>query len=129
MKRLFCLLLVIGLVATGAVAYARYAHIDELTSGLSISGGTATCTGFVAADCSTDTCKISIVLKRSSDKSSWTTVAGPWTATGTGQKGANKSATASVTSGYYYKVVATGTIYQGSTKVDGDSLDSPTKSY
>lgn len=129
MKRLVCLLLVVGLVATGAVAYARYAHIDELTSGLSISSGNATCKGFVSADCSTDTCNISIVLKRSTNGSTWSTYAGPWTGTGKGLTGASKSATVSVESGYFYKVVATGTIYQGSSKVDSDSLDSPRQSY
>lgn len=129
MKKLVGIILVVALLLVGVVGYARYAHIQETYARLSISGGVASCSGGASPDCSTDKTYITLSLKKSTNGSSWSTIAS-WSASGTGVSGAGKAATYTVSSGYWYKVTTTTTIKdKDGAVIDDGSVDSPLKSY
>ncbi len=98
-----------------------YVHTNYIRAILSISGGTAECSGSIqpASDCSTS---ILVVLYRSVDGSIWTEIAS-WS--GSAGVGGTASAEGSkaLSSGYQYKVTAYGTVRNSSNVI----VESPTK--
>ncbi|MDL2205362.1 hypothetical protein LJC33_00440 [Eubacteriales bacterium OttesenSCG-928-N13] len=86
-----------------------WTYANTATVGLSISGGTATCTGAVSPSSNSNNSSVSMTLKRKVG-STWETYGGAWTASGTGASGCSVKKTKAVVSGYYYKVVVVGKI-------------------
>lgn len=109
---LLCLVLALSALSPTALAEDMDTPVDEpvepepyqyiyTTYGyVSISGGTATC--YCYASCgSSYICSISMYLQRSTNASSWASIAS-WSTSGTG--GASMTRYKSVSSGYYYRL-------------------------
>jgi hypothetical protein len=116
-----CYISVVDLDANKQQFSVMFVHINYIRAILSITGGTAECSGSIqpASDCSAS---ILVVLYRSIDGSSWTSIASWSGGAGVGETvfaGGSKT----VSSGYQYKVVAYGTIRNS----DNVIVESPTK--
>lgn len=100
-----------------------YEEISALQANLSISSGSASCSGRIRATDQTQSSKLSLSLqKRASGSSTWTTVA-TWTDTASGTSYAVVSKSISVSRGFSYRVRATGRVYNS----NGTLLETGTK--
>ena len=104
-------ILIAGVVAPGiAVAAVTYVAVDEILVSLTInSSGKATCLSSLQAISTANTPILTLTLKRSADGRVWSTLH-TWTKTGTGILGVAIGEYPIVSSGYQYKLVATGKI-------------------
>ena len=101
-----------------------YSHTAELTVTLSISSsGITSCTGLIRPSSSDTKSSVTVRLKQLVG-ANWITVSSAtWYGSGTGLAGASAKGTKSVTKGYSYKVVITGTI----SDLNGNALETTTK--
>ena len=103
-------ILIIGLISAHAdTIQPMYTAIDEIFCSLNITSGTAYCGADITPSNSSYVSSLSATLKRSTDGKTWSSVKS-WSATGTGLAGATIDESISVSSGYQYKLFATGTI-------------------
>jgi hypothetical protein len=98
-----------------------FIHTNYIRAILSISGTTAECSGSIqpASDCSAS---ILVVLYRSVDGSSWTSMASWSGSAGVGGT-ASASGSKTLSSGYQYKVTSYGTVRNSNNAI----VESPTK--
>jgi hypothetical protein len=98
-----------------------YVSTNYISANLSISGGTAECSGLIipASDCSAS---IRVVLYRSADGSSWSQVAS-WSGSAGDGETATSGGSKTLSSGYQYKVTAYGTVRNSNNAI----VESPTK--
>lgn len=105
-----------------------YTHTDFIKAGLSISGGTAECSGSVQPIVGYSA-SIRVVLYRSLDGSSWTEIAS-WSDSADASDTASAGGSKSISSGYQYKVTSFGTVKNsGGTTVESTTKTSAIKSY
>lgn len=103
-------ILMMGIVsAYASIVQPMYVAISGFTCSLGISSGTAKCLVDISPSNSGYTSILSVSLKRSINGASWTTIKS-WSATGSGLLGAAVDESIAVSSGYQYKLFATGTI-------------------
>ena len=84
----------------------EYTYVESISVSLSISGGTANCSGSGASTQSWTQTKLTVQLQRSTDGSSWSTLK-TWTATTYGKDDANAGGSYPVASGYIYRTKVT----------------------
>ena len=102
-----------------------YTYTDTISANLSISGGTADCSGYVRSADNYDT-KISVYLKQYKNNQ-WTTIAS-WS--GSGDGGSDAGGTKNIGSGYKYKVVVVGKVYSSNnTLLETVSKETGVKNY
>lgn len=130
-KRFFVLsvvlLLVVSVLAGPAGAVSAngqgiqpyYVNLAKLLPDIDISGGTATCECTARSNTSSDSIYLSMSLQRYSN-GSWTNVKS-WATTGGGSASLYK--TTDVSSGYYYRVKASATVYSA----DGTLVETANK--
>ena len=103
-------ILMMGIVsAYASIVQPMYVAIDQFSCSLSISSGNALCSPMIAPNSSSYSPSLSLTLKRSTDSVTWSYV-DSWSTTGSGILGASISVSKPVSSGYQYKLFATGTI-------------------
>lgn len=103
-------ILILGIVhASAGIVRPLYVAIDDFSCSLSISSGNASCFAMITPTNSSYTPSLTLTLKRSTNGVSWNYV-DSWFSTGSGIFGAYISESKSVSSGYQYKLFATGTI-------------------
>ena len=117
----------IGLAETKGVITPFYIAIREIDVTLSISGGKASCSGYVKAyDASTTSTVVVRLMKKNG--STWNEVT-KWNGSGSGTSGATAKGTYTVKSGTY-KVITTGTVKDKNGKViDSASVESAQRIY
>lgn len=115
LRKVLIMVLVVTLIISGTLIAHAYTYICSYSSGLKISGGTATCTGDVLAERSKDACSITLTLKKEISSGVWSSVA-TWTGSDTGY--ASLLRTKSVSSGYRYKVTMKGVVNGESVSID-----------
>lgn len=124
--RLAIALLVVALLPLHAFAELispYYSYTGAISADLSISGGTADCSGTVKPD-SGYSANIRVVLYRSSDGKSWTEIASWSNSSSSSGTSVSASGSKSLSSGYKYKVTSFGTVKNS----NGTTVESPTKS-
>ena len=106
-----CLALVFSIFVIPINVTARYTYIRELSAGLTIdSMGIASSGGTVKAwNWDVNRADVSVSLQRQVGNS-WVTIAGPWTASGTGFTGASASGRVAVARGHNYRARVTGNV-------------------
>ena len=125
---LFLALVLFGIIVFSSAAFARYSYIESIGATLSISNGIATCSGTCQSSDSSTTTSIKVELKQKIG-TKWETIES-WSGSGNGKTTVRKSGTKSVSSGYSYKVVTTGTIKDSNGKIlETDTKESPIKTY
>ncbi|MEZ7873055.1 MAG: hypothetical protein QMB53_04615 [Eubacteriales bacterium] len=103
-------ILMIGLVSAHAdTVQPMYTYIDRIICSLTITSGTAYCGANITPSSSSYSSFLSATLKRSIDGKTWSSVK-TWSTTGIGLTGATIDELIAVSSGYQYKLFATGTI-------------------
>ena len=123
MKRVLCLLVALMILVSVSPAYALevqtpydeeitlfYAHTRAVRADISVSSGTATCTGSATSIQSGNTVSITVTLQRKSG-SSWVNVSS-WSISEKGYAGLSK--TKSLTRNNTYRVTTTAQIKNGS---------------
>ena len=121
MKRLLCVLLSVALLASGMSVAATdiptpyYSGTDRITAGLSISSsGLASCSGSIGLSYSSYSATLTMKLQQYTSDG-WTTI-GSWSTQTT-----RLSKSQYVLHGYYYRVVCSANVYDGS----GNYVESP----
>ena len=139
MKR-FVWLVVLLMLCTATAGYALefqdsgiqpfYVGTATAKAQLTIStSGKASCVGVVKPEASTSKASITVKLRQRKDGGAWATI-GQWTDSGSGKDGAEVSQSMTVSSGYSYQVVMTGTVKDAAGKVlDNISEKSAVKRY
>ena len=119
------LLMTVSFLLMQKMTFNCYTLTSDISAALSISGGTATCSGTISMR-SGSSASMTMKLQQKVDNK-WTTIA-TWTTSGKAPT-VSLSKTKSVSKGYSYRVYVSGTVKNDAEPAETPSKTSPIKSY